>query len=205
MSNAAERRKAQNLDRIAEEALALVAEKGVDGLTMSALAKRVDYTAPALYRYWPNKGALIAELNRRILAEHRERLAAAWADAPSPTVALERAAAELVAHAVEKPQAFGIVAITLADPRRLVEDDAPAHIAELTALVADIARWLGLAIASGEHTVGDPMERAVRWLFGLFGTLQLAKLSRFEPRLSPERVTPTLAHDLLTAWSAGGS
>ena len=114
-------------------------------------------------------------------------------------MALERAAQELVAHAMEKPQAFGIVAITLADPRRLVQDDAPAHIGELTALVADLARWMGMAIVAGEHSPGDPMQRAIRWLFGLFGTLQLAKLSRFEARLSPEHVTPALAHDLLAA------
>lgn len=205
MSNAATRRRAATLDRIAEEALALVAESGIDGLTMSALAKRVDYTAPALYRYVPSKGALIAELNRRILAEHRARLATAWADGPTPTVALERAAVELIRHAAEQPQAFGVVAITLGDPRRLVEDDAPAHMLELVGLIGDIARQLSAATEAGELTAGEPRERAVRWLFALFGTLPLAKLSRFDPRLAPERVTLALAHDLLAAWSTGGS
>jgi len=81
----------------------------------------------------------------------------------------------------------------------------PAHIGELVGLVADLAQWFARATEAGVHTAGDPRERAIRWLFGLFGTLQLAKLARFDPRLAPENVTLPLAADLLSAWALPGA
>jgi len=204
MATPRQRRRARTLDRICTEALALVAEGGLEGLTMARLAERVDYTPPALYRYVPSKGALIAELNRMVLADHRARLAAAWAEVDDPCAALHIAAEQLVAHAAERPEAFGLVAITLADPRRLVDDDVPAHLPEVVGLVGDLAAWLERGVAQGQLAPGEARPRAVRWLFALFGTLQLAKLARFDPRLSPDHVTLPLARDLLAAWAAPG-
>ncbi len=203
MSSPADRRRRQTVERIAEEALALVAQGGLDALTMSALAKRVDYTAPALYRYFPSKGALIAELNRIVLEGHRARLHARWEGVTDPVERLRINAAELVAHATESPAAFGLVALTLADPRRLVADDLPVHVPELMQLVGDVAGCLTEAQAAGQLSEGPPDERALRWLFGLVGTLQLGKMAWFDARLAPARVTPALADDLLAAWSPG--
>jgi len=204
MTSPSQRRRARTLDRIATEAFALVAEGGLEGLTMARLAARVDYTTPALYRYVPSKGALIAELNRRVLVDHRARLSVAWAEVEGPLEALRVAAEVLVAHAVERPEAFGLVAITLADPRRLVDDDLPAHVPELIGLVGELEGWLQGAADAGALAPGDAQARAVRWLFALFGTLQLAKLARFDERLRPETVTLPLARDLLAAWAPPG-
>jgi AcrR family transcriptional regulator len=205
MSSPSQRRRAQTLSRIADAALQLVHEGGIDALTMSRLADRVDYTAPALYRYVPSKGALIAELNRQVLQAHRQRLATAWKGESSPVRCLRLAAEQLVVHAEEQPAALALVSATLADPRRLVDDELPAHVPVLTALVGDVAGQIARGQAVGELRDGSAEERALRWLFGLIGTLQLGKLARFDPRLSPRTACLSLADDLLNAWSHGGA
>lgn len=205
MTSPAERRRAQTLERIADEALALVAEGGLEALTMGRLAKRVDYTAPALYRYFPSKGALVAELDRIVLEAHRERLQTAWSGVDDPVERLRLAARELVAHASEAPAAFSLVALTLADPRQLVDDPHPAHLTVTLQLIGDLGACIADAQARGALSPGDAGQRALRWLFALVGTLQLRKLARFDPRLDPEAVPLALADDLLAAWAPGGS
>ena len=78
MAKPAARRRARTLTALLDEALRIVEEHGLDGLTMAALAERMDYTTPALYRYFASKGALVAELNRRVLSDVRGALSAAW-------------------------------------------------------------------------------------------------------------------------------
>jgi AcrR family transcriptional regulator len=48
--------------RIIEEAVALLDERGLDGVTMRNLAVRLDVQAPTLYWHVRNKAALIDEL-----------------------------------------------------------------------------------------------------------------------------------------------
>ena len=49
--------------RILDAAMALVIEGGFEGLSMRALARRVELTPGALYRYFDGQDALIAALN----------------------------------------------------------------------------------------------------------------------------------------------
>jgi AcrR family transcriptional regulator len=197
-----DQRRAELLDRIAVEALLLVQEGGLEGLTMARLGQRVSYTAPALYRYFPSKGALLAELNRRVLQAHLERLVAAGAPSLPPVEALRCAAQVLVAHAAADPGALGLVALTMADPRNLVEAESRVHLPVLLALVQQVAGWIGAAQDQGQVRPGDSGQRALQWTFGLLGTLQLAKLTRFDPRLDAGSITLAMADDLLSAWSA---
>ena len=53
--------------RIIEEAVALLDERGLDGVTMRNLAVRLDVQAPTLYWHVRNKAALIDELADAIL------------------------------------------------------------------------------------------------------------------------------------------
>lgn len=48
-----------NRDAIAAEALALIDEQGLDGLTMRALGKRLGVEAMAIYHHFPSKGDLL--------------------------------------------------------------------------------------------------------------------------------------------------
>lgn len=60
-------------DRILDEALALLTEKGFPALTMRALARRLGTDPMALYHYFPDKSALLAAAADRSFASLRPR------------------------------------------------------------------------------------------------------------------------------------
>ena len=200
MAKPADRRRARTLSALLDEALQIVREQGLDGLTMASLAERMDYTTPALYRYFPSKGVLIAELNRRVIADVRTALSEAWAEAEDPLAAVSATAEVLYALATERPAAFGLVTLSLADPRFEIEEARPAHAPELEAMVMALSAHLAEAEAAGQISSGDPAERALRLLFGVLGTLQLRTLERFEARIDTRGVVLGLAKDLIAGW-----
>lgn len=65
---------ALNKQRIIEEAVALLDERGLDGVTMRNLAARLDVQAPTLYWHVRNKAALVDELADAILIDELSEL-----------------------------------------------------------------------------------------------------------------------------------
>ena len=65
---------------IRKAALRLIARYGYEALSMRRLASEVDLGAAALYRYFPNKQAMLFSL----LDNHMEELLAAWGKASLP-------------------------------------------------------------------------------------------------------------------------
>ena len=53
-------------EAIVATALALAEERGVAGVTTAALARHLEFTEAALYRYFPSKGAIIAATLRHL-------------------------------------------------------------------------------------------------------------------------------------------
>lgn len=72
---------------IREAALRLIARQGYEAMSMRRLAEEIGLGAAALYRYFPNKQALLFDL----LREHMAELLAAWdkarLDRPAPAIA----------------------------------------------------------------------------------------------------------------------
>lgn len=66
----------RTLDTILTSAKRLIEEKGTDGFTMAELARQAGISKPAMYRYFPNKQALLLELSRQTFRENKELLAA---------------------------------------------------------------------------------------------------------------------------------
>src|SRR5687768_3728214 len=62
-------------DRILEEAVRLVDEHGLEGLSTRVLAERLGARAPSLYRYFPEKETLVCAVSARFLAELAQELA----------------------------------------------------------------------------------------------------------------------------------
>ena len=81
-SVSAERRSPLDRARVAETALRLLNEVGLDGLTLRAIAKELDVKAPALYWHFKDKQALLDEMatrmHRRMLADTVLDPAATW-------------------------------------------------------------------------------------------------------------------------------
>lgn len=59
MATPRERRQAKTRQAILDAARRILAEKGVDGLSMRALARRIDYSAAGLYEYFGSKEEII--------------------------------------------------------------------------------------------------------------------------------------------------
>jgi AcrR family transcriptional regulator len=68
---------------ILEAAGELLAEAGIDRLSTNLVCKRAGITPPALYRYFPNKYALLKELGARLMADQDEAVYA-WQDEVRP-------------------------------------------------------------------------------------------------------------------------
>jgi AcrR family transcriptional regulator len=93
---------------IVETAGRLLEHVGFEQLTTNLVCKEAGLTPPALYRYFPNKYAILKELGDRLMAA-QDRVACAWMDG-----AVGAGLDEQVARAVETQHR--IIAITRAFP-----------------------------------------------------------------------------------------
>jgi AcrR family transcriptional regulator len=82
-----QRRSAETVTSILKIASALLDEVGFDRLTTNLICKRAGLTPPALYRYFPNKYAVMEELGRRLMEAQNEALYAFLADQPEVLLA----------------------------------------------------------------------------------------------------------------------
>jgi AcrR family transcriptional regulator len=73
-------RSRQTFERVLAAAGALLAEVGIEQFSTNLVCKRANVTPPALYRYFPNKYALLHELARRLM-EIQDREVFAWIEA----------------------------------------------------------------------------------------------------------------------------
>jgi AcrR family transcriptional regulator len=205
--NAIQKRRLLREGQILDEALAIIVESGLGGLTVARLSKRMGWTVGAMYRYFSGKDQLIATLNARILVDWTVRSDALLATQTDGS-ALERLAAVLdlwIQLAHERPAEFGLISLTLADPRNLVEDVADAvHVPAMLALLSRVTDLLLAAAESGALTANDdPFGRALQLVFACHGVLQLRKLERFDAVAFDTRtLAGRTVHDLLTAWEA---
>jgi TetR/AcrR family hemagglutinin/protease transcriptional regulator len=202
----ARRRREKKIELLLDTALVLVGERGLEGLTVGALAARMDWTKGALYRYFRSKDQLIAALNGRVIRSWGERAAAVRDPGSPPLDQLRTSLDAWMDLAYERPAEFALISLTMADPRQLVEKPEDAtHVPALLGLFSDVARLLELAAERGELEPGASWARSLRLIFALQGVLQLKKLARFDAELFDARaLARSTASDLLSAWGAGG-
>lgn len=196
------------LRRIVDEAMALVAAEGLDGLSMARLADAADYTPGALYRYVDSKDALLSLLVERVLADVRDSMAAALDGVPPGAPVIARVVALVDAYrafAARQPHRFGLIALTMAEPRVLLvrhEHAAPAAAATIAAL-RPLFDALTDAAAAGELDAGPAVDRAVCVFALVQGLLPLVKLARVAPAaLDVARLSEVGLRGLLLGWGA---
>jgi AcrR family transcriptional regulator len=68
----AQRRAAETFERILEVGAQVLAEVGIDRFSTNLVCDRAGISPPALYRYFPNKYALLCELGRRLMERQNE-------------------------------------------------------------------------------------------------------------------------------------
>ena len=158
-----ERLRAQTLEEIEQHAFVHLDVDGANAVTLAAIAKAMGMSAPALYRYFPSRQALLASL-----------VTAAYARLSR---ALEQAAAD-AAHHAPPARLRAIVAAyrawALAHPRRytLILGNRPEDVRDTTEAIATISRGMDVLLAAvvelgrdGEAEPGaGPLDRQLaRW------------------------------------------
>ncbi|WP_375548403.1 helix-turn-helix domain-containing protein [Oceanicaulis alexandrii] len=160
-------------------ALALIEADGPDALTMRALAKAVGVDHRALYRHYPDRDAVLAEVAaegfRQLLSDQSERCAGS--DAP-----LQTAFEAYVHFALDRPHLHGLM---LSRSRQAMD----AHAALGAAVKAELDQLMiwsrqALGVALGERET-DARDLAFAALAAAYGLVTLAASASLMPR-SPE-------------------
>ena len=202
------RRHDANLVRILDAAMGMVAAGGLEALSMTKLAEAVDYTPGALYRYFGSKDALLSRLVARILEDVRAALDRALGLLPSSASPLTRVFVLVQgyrAFAQLEPHRFGLLAMTMAEPRVLLEkpEDAEPVVQVMLAALQPLAGALADAAASEQLDGGDFSERTLCLFAMLQGLFQLQKQARYAPGvLDVDRLTVNGTRSLLLGWGA---
>jgi AcrR family transcriptional regulator len=67
-----QQRAADTIERILDAAAKTLSDVGIERLSTNLVCERAGLTPPALYRYFPNKYALLSELGRRLMQRQNE-------------------------------------------------------------------------------------------------------------------------------------
>ena len=225
-------RRARNRVARHEELLAaatdIVAEKGIDGLTMQDLAQRVDCAVGTIYTYFDSKSSLLAGLQvnaiQRLLSTYHEQFAV-WedylvADQTDPrTAALARVLAFarlFVAFPTVHPREFELLQRIIATPEQLI-DTTDGHAVQFAsmALMNNARNLIDDAVEAGALTAGRPgtgatddsVSRTLRMAGALNGGLLVSNVAS-NPDLvdidtfNGQRLARVLSEDLMMGWGA---
>jgi AcrR family transcriptional regulator len=104
-----ERRSEQTRVEILDTALKMIVETGLGGLSIRALADRIDYTPGALYTYFDTKEQLIDSVRERCFVQLNDYLSKHIAAAGTPGKMLLEAGMAYVTFASEHPNEYHLM------------------------------------------------------------------------------------------------
>lgn len=222
------RNRAARYDQLLAAASDLVQEGGLDGLTMQAVADRVDCAVGTIYTYFTSKASLIAALQgaamQTILGTYH-RAAEQW-DLALEESGLDNPAVESLVRVLAygqlflagpelNPREFEFLQLAMTSPVDLVN---PEDLAGLTnhalTLIAEGMVLIEAAVAAGALSApdtsrrDDALRRMLRWIGALEGVLLVSNV-RVEAMRESEASAFDAGHlgllstqDLLLAWGA---
>ena len=201
------RRRQANLERILDAATAIVMADGAEALSIKRVADDADYTAGALYRYFPSKNALLTAVVIRVIGELECELAE-LADALPPNEPLAHIFAQVLRYcrfSVREGNAYALLSRMAAEPRVLIEEleDAGAILAATTRALTPLTRAMNEAARATQLRPGDARERTMLLYASLQGVLQLRKQERLAPAaIDTDGMATMLVRTLLSGWGA---
>jgi len=201
-------------------ALGIITTEGFGALTMQRLADECDSAIGAVYRYFPSKGALVAEIQREAV----ERLNTSYSveraglDVELGVVEVggddERAASLVrVVHlgrwfiglGESAPQELRLLQMLVSEAQAVVPVEEGLRVVPSVMRLLDQARQvIDAASATGAlDDRDDAMSRVVIWAAGVGGVLQAGRLDVYDMDLfAGDRLAVTLTDDLHRAWGA---
>jgi AcrR family transcriptional regulator len=200
-----------------DTAFAIVSDEGFDALTMQRLADQTDAAIGAVYRYFPSKSALLAEVQRAavdrlnvslsMIVDRAERTFAEL-DLDPAGLALTRLVLFgrwFVATADAFPQELHMLQILMSDPREQMSvEDGLRVLPSAMALLDGVRTVVETATETGAlDTREEPMARVVTWAAAVGGVLQLSRLGVYDTELfDGDRLARNLTANLFVSWGA---
>ncbi|MGI5125381.1 TetR/AcrR family transcriptional regulator [Pseudonocardia sp. CA-107938] len=175
------RRRQETIEEILRLAVDVMAEEGVGGLSLAAVARRLGVQPPALYKYFPSLSAIYDALFRRGQQEHLGVVAAAMDAAPAGMAAVRAGMDAAGRWSV----ANGPLAQLLFWRPIAGFEPQPDAFAPSVEMVARFAAALDDAAAQGEIGPAGASDDGVR-LIGVLLTGALSQHMANEPHLSFE-------------------
>ncbi len=211
-----ERRRIKRINNILKQSMLILVEDGLDGLTTHRLADALDLTPGALYRYFPSKDAILAELQIRTFSELHDVFRLAWQrcetfmegkEVSKHARVLFRIIATMrlfVDMQQVAPTRFGIISLAMREPRQLLDDQGVEPVVGVVMpVVTDVATLLHACAEAGALNAGDASSRALNAWFGLHGILLMAKFKRFAPGMFEARPRALeMIETILLGWGA---
>lgn len=165
--------------------LEVLASNGYAGMSMLAVARRANASNETLYRWYGDKSGLLGAIVRRNAQESAQVLADAGAGDGSALAALERVAPILLAM-VTGESAIALNRAAAADETgtlgRIIAEGGRERILPLLCAIME------RAVREGSIAPGRPIEAAELFVTLLIGDLQVRRVIRALPELSPEEV-----------------
>ncbi len=216
-------------EQLMNAATEIISESGLNGLTMQAVAERVDCAVGTIYTYFSSKSALLAALQVeaiKTLASSVERSREIW-DEEIEAAGLDPASAALVrlvsfghlfvAGPELHPREFELLQVHISSRKReLTDEDTPAVVPHALGLLWQLHAMIDEAIEVGALStraeMGDvddrqTLRRTLRWVGGLNGALLVSNATSDPAWLTAEeldgrRLAVALAQDMLLGWGA---
>jgi AcrR family transcriptional regulator len=174
-----EQHRAATHARIVDEATAIISSSGFEGLSMRALAKRVELTPGALYRYFDSQDALIAVITGDVIDQIQSTVTAAVESVPvdRPLLRVLVACEAYRVLSLEQPQRFGLVSMMLAAPRAIVPEPALAEplVRQMLAALTPLLAAFEQANTNAALRPGPALDRAMITFATLQGILNVRK------------------------------
>jgi AcrR family transcriptional regulator len=207
-------RREERRNLLLDSAMEILAEGGVEALTIPRLAQRMDASVGGLYRYFPSKEAIFVALQERAIDAfatlQEDAIARADRRAAEATPAIQSLARVIAAFhalldlATEAPTQHALVDAFLSAPSPTLSDAQARDIeAYLTPVLTRCAAQLETASASGALSVADGMVRTHLLWAALHGLSHFRKRDRIQPdTLRVSALAPALLEGLLVGWGA---
>lgn len=214
-SEAVARNRDRKMREILGAALGLACDGGLDNLTLHRLADRMGRSVAAVYRYFPSREAVVAELQRlvathiRLVTEDAQADLTNWADAQGLSAEARELAAILTsglayeAFALHAPHEFGLATRYLSVPDFVLPERDAAHIFEVTGESLDaLAALIDRATQQACLNEGNGRERAIMLWAALQGSIDALKIVRRSGWTPAPSLTRDMMVNLMTGWGA---
>jgi AcrR family transcriptional regulator len=175
-------------EALVDAARDLMAESGVQGLSLRAVARRAGVSQAAPYHHFESKEALVAELCCRGFQELARRTCAAVSGLASPLERLRAMALAYVTFASDRPDLFGIMwggkgLIVDKTPYVELSQTAGGSFEQLLQVIVD-------GMAAGELRRGDPVDAALAAWSTVHGVAVLIQEGGFDnPKMAELGIT----------------